>query len=194
MAKVDWDKFFQGVESKLVGARADFEDEEIQTGMNLQGMDLEDVQKRSKAVTLIVRTFAENYAVDNREQRGRKKIFYWFILVGFSILNLAAIALAFISVVRDATNVGIAAAMLTSLGTMITSMIVLPGIIAKHLFPEDERDKSVEMIGKIFEGDLNMRKFYKSNQEATDWYNELTSEEREAIRLLLNSKKRDLKR
>jgi len=137
------------------------------TGMgNLERSDEENIHYRNEAITEVVKEFKEEYVKSNATKREFSDFFFWstmrlFIgLVGFCLV----IAICGVFMLPD-NEIGSAVAIVTSLGTVIVAVIALPKIIAEHLFPAGDRDKSINMIQAILESDLEMRKYWEYDKQ-----------------------------
>ena len=128
---------------------------------NLADSDEENIHQRNNYITGVVREFESVYRKTNAQRESYRGTFFWVTMVLLVVLILACVSVAFISVASLSENtIGSAAAIVASLATIIATVITLPQIIAKHLFPENERDKSIEMINAILQSDLEMRKYW----------------------------------
>ena len=136
---------------------------------NLEKSDEKNIHYRNDAITEVVQEFKSEYSQTNTQRKSFRGIFFKVTMCLFSLLILFCIFIASYSVINFNTNeLGSAAIVITALGTIITTVITLPKIIAKHLFPEDERDKSIDMIKAILESDLEMRKFWEYDKHKQD--------------------------
>ncbi len=92
--------------------------------------------RRDRYYSAMVKDIVKN----NRTSQRLKKIFFWVVCTVFlGICGLGAVVLILIAKKSDISieDLGVAA---TGFGSILTSIIVLPQIIAKHLFPENSEE------------------------------------------------------
>lgn len=137
------------------------------TGMgNLERSDEENIHYRNETITEVVKEFKEEYQKSNKTKGFYRSFFFWSAMVLFLGLVVTCLFIAIYSIFMLSDNeIGGAVAIVTSLGTIIVAIIALPKIIAEHLFPAGDRDKSIDMIQAILESDLEMRKFWEYDKQ-----------------------------
>ena len=130
-------------------------------GYGLQESDNEGIITRGKLFT----TFIENFVGESKKRATQQRIFritfFCAVLLTFFALNVLSV-LVILEVSRKTyMSYGDIAAVAAALGTVISTLIILPKIIAVHLFPSSEQDKSIELFTKVLEEDRKMREMYK---------------------------------
>lgn len=102
----------------------------------------------------ILESFEENYHKVNAQRTFQKKVFFWLVCVIFTIVVFVSLYFIWHTIKFNKFTTETLATLLTAFATIITSIIVLPNVIAKHLFPENGEDIGVEIIRAIQEYEL----------------------------------------
>ena len=130
----------------------------------LQESDNEGIIIRGKLFT----TFIENFVGESKrratQQRIFRIVFFCAVLLTFFTLNVLSVMVIYEVSLKIESSYTDAAAVAAALGTVISTLIILPKIIAVHLFPSTEQDKSIELFTKVLEEDRKMREMYKINK------------------------------
>ncbi|MBD5536858.1 MAG: hypothetical protein HDQ99_14640 [Lachnospiraceae bacterium] len=117
----------------------------------------EEYNKRNKLYTELLREYILRYNKKEAEKAIYKGIFFSVIMFMFvAIVICGSVGLLLLSMYGDGTmaNVGIAIA---NIAGIISSLIILPKIIAEHLFPVDEESNMIGMVRNMQENDANIR-------------------------------------
>ena len=101
------------------------------------------VKTREKSYTDLTQHFAENYYKTHKQKRRLKEIFFWFIMILYAIIIIVSLSAIIISCLTTRNQLVI---VIGSAGTIITSIIAIPTIIAKYLFPISEDMDMTNMI------------------------------------------------
>lgn len=112
---------------------------------------------RNRLYTQLLETYIANYKQKEKTKGIYKCIFFivtTLLFVGIVVCGIVGIVL--LSVYGDGSlaNVGIAIA---NIAGIISTLIVLPKIIAEHLFPTNEESNMLEMVRNMQDNDTNIR-------------------------------------
>lgn len=121
------------------------------TLLQLQRGDEEDypVNQRDYYYSALVRSIAE----DNQKSRWMKTCFFILVCAIFLLMCSAGIVVVFMIANKDNTSIADIGVVISAFGTTLGSIIVLPQIIAKHLFPEDFEKVRLSFMGKCHNDD-----------------------------------------
>lgn len=144
----------QGNDDKPIEAK----DEKLNIAIESQarGQD-EEYNNRNKLYTQLMAAYIENYKKKERTKGIYKCIFFVVTLLLFlAIIVCGLIGIVTLSIFGDGdlANVGIAIA---NIAGIISALIVLPRIIAEHLFPTNEESNMLEMVKNMQDNDSKIR-------------------------------------
>ena len=139
-----------------------------QHGLNLKDNDSEEIQKRNVSFTNFVNSFVEDSSDRAKQQKKLRYAFFVIIMLLFSGLSVMSCCIIFVIAKKEHTTANDIVATAAAFGTVLSLIVVLPKIIAVHLFPSVERDKSVELFSKVLEEDFRIRTFYMSSNDKID--------------------------
>ena len=92
------------------------------------------------------------------------KFFFFLItmLIFIAIITCSIIAVIIVASKDNSNNTDIAV-VFSCLAGVVSSIIILPRIIAKHLFPTNEDENMIGMVKNMQKNDALIRSFYQSN-------------------------------
>lgn len=109
----------------------------------------------------------ENYISINKAKSNANKCYkFWFFLISmiiFACLTIGPIVVFLIMACKDSATATDFAAVLGCIAGIITSIIIIPKIIAKHLFPTDEDTRMIELVKNMQINDSKIRAAYKGS-------------------------------
>ena len=117
----------------------------------------EEYNKRNKLYTDLLGSYISIYSKKEQAKAKYKVVFFIvinFLFAGIVVCGLIGVMLLSIQGDGNLANVGIAIA---NIAGIISSLIVLPKIIAEHLFPVDEESNMIDMVKNMQENDANIR-------------------------------------
>ena len=126
--------------SENCGVRAAFEE--------TQGKTTE-MDKQNEQFTQIVTTYREYYQKKSSSNLTYKKIFFYAILAMLGTIVLAFVATGIVLTLRGAAWQDTLPILGGGLVTLLTSLIILPQIIATHLFPVGEDQTLIDLIAAL---------------------------------------------
>ena len=127
-------------ESTNCGVRAAFAE--------TQGKPTE-TDKQNEQFTQIVAAYREYYQKKSSSNLTYKKIFFFAILAMLGIIVLAFTATGIVLTLRGAAWQDTLPILGGGLATLLTSLIILPQIIATHLFPVGEDQTLIDLIAAL---------------------------------------------
>ena len=86
---------------------------------------------------------------NNRSSQKLKKIFFWFICIVFVFVCVFSLLIIFSISRKDNITYGDVGVAITGFGSILSSIIALPLIIAKHLFPQNSEEVRFKFINKV---------------------------------------------
>lgn len=110
--------------------------------------------ERDATFTKLVRQFVINYSDKYQQNKNLKFVFYIWVMVLFTLIMIfpfIVIVLAATSFIEDWEVV---AGLITSVGAIITTVIVIPKTIAQYLFSLKEDETIIRIISELHSGDL----------------------------------------
>lgn len=128
----------------------------ITAGLQLGWQD-EEYSNRNRLYTLLLETYIANYRRKEKIKGVYKCIFFIVTIILFiGIVVSGIIGIILLSMHGDGSlaNVGIAIA---NIAGIISTLIVLPKIIAEHLFPTNEESNMLEMVKNMQNNDSEIR-------------------------------------
>ena len=129
-------------------------------GLNLGDDDSQEISSRNTLFTRFIRIFVNDSEKRASRQRFFRMCFFLAVMVVFVVLTtVGAISILRIAK-KETTSLSDIAAVVASFGAVVTALVTLPQIIANHLFPSVEQDKSIDLFSKVLEEDRKMREFY----------------------------------
>lgn len=110
--------------------------------------------KRDAGFTTLVDQFVDNYADKYKQNKRFKAIFYFWVMILFTILTLLPLIIVILAACGLLGQWEVVTAFIASLGSTITTVIVIPKIIAQYLFSLKEDETIVKIVSELHSGDL----------------------------------------
>lgn len=124
---------------------------------------LRNIGNREDAYTNLVRSYVYNHDIEFASKARMKNWFFWITMIAFLILIVCAVSAIIIcacGAVSGYVGIGVLVAAIVEL---ITTVITLPKIIAKHLFPQDVDESMHKMLTELFKHDNFLRNRLSTN-------------------------------
>lgn len=126
----------------------------------------EEYNNRNELYTQLLNTYIKNY-IDKEKVKSTYKLIFFIVTIALfvGIIVCGLISIIAMSVCGDGSlaNVGIAIA---NIAGIVSTLMVLPRIIAEHLFPANEESNMLEMVKNMQDNDANIRNtLYKDKNE-----------------------------
>ncbi len=125
----------------------------------------EQYENRNKLYTQLLGIYIDNYKHKEKTKGIYKLIFYIVTLLLFvGIIGCGLYGIIILSVKGDGNlaNVGIA---IVNIAGIISSLIIIPKIIAEHLFPTNEESNMLEMVKNMQNNDTSIRNILHDNKK-----------------------------
>lgn len=122
---------------------------------------------RDPQYTLLLKNYINEYEKNSADKRDMKKKIFFFLKIFFPLLTLACIAAIAYSLFAPVALIEKITFVSTSLITFISSFIVIPLTITKHLFPENIDNQIVEVVKNMIENDKEIRKCVNERNKIT---------------------------
>lgn len=124
-----------------------------------------ELKAREKAYTKLTEDFELNYKETHKQKRRLKNVFFWFIMPLYAIIILGSMFAIIYSLFLNGSQIEI---VLSAVASIITSVIAIPTIIAKYLFPTGEDKDMTSMINKMQNYDNGIRRIENGKKEPTE--------------------------
>ncbi len=111
----------------------------------------------------------EQYIGTNKEKAKNNKtykcVFFWITMVAFALLIIVPLLLFVIVACRDKHTYTHFAIVIGGVGSIASSIIILPRIIAEHLFPTNEDENMIGMVKNMQVNDSQIRTYFKKDDK-----------------------------
>jgi hypothetical protein len=146
---------------------------------------LDSVKDRNTQYSTFLSKYVDNYVSRAKVTNVMKIIFFTFIMI-FLLAMVSICIIAFINITKkpDITYPDIAT-VITAVGGIIASFIVLPKVVAENLFPSKEEDRTADIFNSLINYDLELEKFYviqEKPKEKSNCEQVINSKETETLR------------
>lgn len=128
--------------------------------------------ERDKLYTALLRQYIENNAAKSQANAVYKCVFFLVVVSVFAVLTIAP-AIMFCELAQNGITTDDAIAILGSSIGIVSAIVVLPRIIAEHLFPTKEDENMIALVKSMQENDSNIR---SANVSLSDDANNKTAE------------------
>ncbi len=102
-----------------------------------------------------------NYIEQSKEKADKnveyKQAFFYIVMAAFCLMILLPLVAIIIVAIRGDNNATAIVALSTSAVSILSAIIILPKIIAKHLFPTDEDKNMIDLVKSMQENDSGIR-------------------------------------
>lgn len=113
---------------------------------------------RDKLYTRLLDHYITTTETKNERNRAYKAIFFWFTMIAFALLIIFPFASIIVIAFTDPTDVTAIATIASGVISAISAVIILPKIIAVHLFPTDEDKNMIDLVKNMQSNDSGIRK------------------------------------
>lgn len=126
----------------------------------------EEYNKRNNLYTELLENYIQIYKKKEKNKSIYKFLFFFTTMLLFSgIIIVCGYNMYNISVHGDPGGASVGIALSNVIG-IVSTLIVLPKIIAEHLFPTNEENNMIGMVKNMQENDANIRDtLYKAHEE-----------------------------
>lgn len=139
-------------------------DEQLITSAINQENDPE-YDARNQAYTRLLGVYIDDYVKKSKSKKSYKRGFFIVALSAFALIVLTAIVSIWIVTIRGNISLGDVGVVISALAGMISAFIVIPKIIAEHLFPADEDANMIAMVKSMQENDAKIRAYLKHKED-----------------------------
>ena len=112
---------------------------------------------RNHAYTELLRSYIKDYVQKAKHKKIFKCIFFGIIMSVFAGISIIAIAGIFMVLKHGNVTLEEVGVVIGALASMISAFIIIPRIIAEHLFPANEDENMIEMVKSMQENDARIR-------------------------------------
>lgn len=130
----------------------------IETSKKEYDADMEQCNKRNILYTRLLSHYLDEHEIKSNNKVKYRSKFFWVTIVSFiSIIALCIFSMIYVCV-NESTSVSSVSIVVGSVGSMISAIIVLPKIIAEHLFPRNDESAMIELVKNMQLNDASIRK------------------------------------
>lgn len=121
---------------------------------------LDSVQSRNELYGSFLTEYIHHY--DSKAKTAKRMKWIFFAVIMLLLVGMVAVCiLTFVNVSKKSElNYSDVGTVVTSVGGVIASFIVLPKVIAENLFPAQEEDRTAEIFDSMIKYDMELEKFY----------------------------------
>lgn len=116
--------------------------------------DFKGVRERDEQFTVFLKQYIKNYKKDAKARLKMKKRFFGVILGLLCVLLIGSVVSIIICACGVISGTSVMVVAIASIIELISSIISLPLIIAKHLFPKSADDKTKDMMNSLLNHDI----------------------------------------
>ena len=120
---------------------------------------------RDKLYTKLLDCYIEFYCGKSKRNKCYKKTFFYSILGTFLLIILATMTFITILALRGDTTIEDIGIVASGAAGMVSALIILPKIIAEHLFPKDEDKNMIGLVEKLQVNDTSIRTHFNKSPE-----------------------------
>lgn len=142
-------------------------DEQLITAATNQENDPE-YDARNQAYTRLLEVYISEYKKKGISKKRYKLSFFIIVMLAFITINIAAVVSIFCVIIRGNISLGDVGVVISALAGMISAFIVIPKIIAEHLFPADEDANMIAMVKSMQENDAKIRTYLKHKEDSDE--------------------------
>lgn len=114
--------------------------------------------RRNQLYTELLAQYISEYRSKDAWKKGYKAVFFTVIMLSFAgIITVSIIALSLVAHKEEPTVTDLGT-ILGSVAGILSSILVLPRIIAEHLFPKDEDSNMISMVKNMQLNDSEIRR------------------------------------
>lgn len=119
--------------------------------------------KREKLFNTFLESYTKEYKYKSEQKRKLKYIFFIVILVILGIIVISSIILLIVLLNLKLNLSNIIITLVSTSAEIITSLLILPKIIAEYLFDKEEEQHLNEIISKMQDYNLNSKNIKSNN-------------------------------
>lgn len=120
---------------------------------------------RDECYTILLKEFSDNYKKAHKTKRNFKCFFFYLVCASFVGVLVAGFHVIICISMKDGIDFADAAVAIAGLGSIISAIVVLPKIIAKHLFPKEGDEKDILLVSEMLKFDSDPEEIKKRNKE-----------------------------
>lgn len=119
---------------------------------------------RDACYTRLLDNYIGDYKNKSQDNQKYKKWFFWIIMGMFAlVIGGAILSMIFISSKGEITP-SYLGMMIAAVSSIISVVIVLPKVIAEHLFPKDAETHIINLVDRMQQNDTQIRNTNKGEQ------------------------------
>lgn len=131
----------------------------------LKSDDVKQLKERGKKYSRLLELYLKYYNKKITQNTALKCCFFWIFVSFFVIIGLTPILIIILASLNLLSNTAIIASVIGAAGSIITSIIVIPRIIASYLFSVDEDKAITRLITNMQKEDSATRQMHHNNKD-----------------------------
>lgn len=120
--------------------------------------------ERDASYTRLLKNYISDYINKSRDNRNYKKWFFRIIMVVFCAVIFGSIASMICISLKGEINLSSLGMIIASVASIISVVVVLPKVIAEHLFPKDAETHIINLVERMQEHDTQIRNTNKTEK------------------------------
>jgi hypothetical protein len=117
----------------------------------------EEYARRDKAYTALLGDYILQYKEKSKGNKWYKRVFFVCVMAVFACVVVIPIVLATVLVIRKSVSLPALGVAIGTIASSISALVILPRIIAEHLFPKNEDQNMIALVQKMQENDSRIR-------------------------------------
>ena len=124
--------------------------------------------RRNRFYTELLSTYIKSYISISGYKKWYKLAFFIIVMLVFVfIVVFCVIGIVHISL-KENTTVADFGVLFSSIAGILSALLVLPKVIAEHLFPKDEDANMIDMVKNMQQNDSGIRNWLHNNKHDSD--------------------------
>lgn len=134
--------------------------------VKMQFDDEREYRERDKLYSVLLNNYIDIYVENSKAKRKYKSCFFWMVSAAFIIIIICSSVTICRIMEMDASTAQVAAVAIGSFGSIISALVVIPKIIAEHLFPKNDETHMIDMVKNMQINDSKIREYnHKENEK-----------------------------
>lgn len=122
-------------------------------------------RERDRLYSVLLGNYINIYNRNSKDKRVYKIIFFIMVSIAFmAIIIFSSVAICRI-MKMDASAAQVAAVAIGSFGSIISALVVIPKIIAEHLFPKNDETHMIDMVKNMQINDSKIREYHHKEND-----------------------------
>ena len=113
--------------------------------------------RRNNMYTDLLSQYIDKYKHKEKDKKIYKWIFFIIVMLAMAaVITVCLIVVVSLTIKAESTSLADFAVVLTSIGGIISTIVIIPKIIAEYLFPSDEESNMIDLVKNMQQNDTNI--------------------------------------